>query len=364
MEARPVVGKDFQSNVEQLSQKVAELLSSSVTVADDGETVVGNHLADGNWRALATGDAVSTRLAQAVVDLVMEEATSVEQLQYYAEVKDKFIFDLLRGDQRNEEQVLRLAKFLGLDLRPPRAVIVIDAAEFVLAGHDAVFDSGSHRHRAQRVIDSIVSFFHLPNEAICTHLGGGEIAVLKASDTRNLLPWAEHQGQWDAMASTWANLVALKRASKALLAHVRHDTGMAMNVGIGRYYPGVDGLAKSYNDAKIALSLGTRLGAPDRVYSLDGLGVAAFIGIPDEQTKLELAAHLLSPLENEPEIMKTLDAFFSENCSPSATAKRLFVHRNTLRCRLDKAAFLTGLDPRCFDDAVLIRVALLLHNLQ
>jgi carbohydrate diacid regulator len=39
------------------------------------------------------------------------------------------------------------------------------------------------------------------------------------------------------------------------------------------------------------------------------------------------------------------------------------VHRNTVRFRLEKIALLTGLDPRHFDDAVQIRLALLLNNL-
>ena len=46
------------------------------------------------------------------------------------------------------------------------------------------------------------------------------------------------------------------------------------------------------------------------------------------------------------------------------TAKRLCIHRNTLTYRLEKITSLTGLDPRCFDEAVQIRLALLLQELQ
>ncbi|WP_369128003.1 helix-turn-helix domain-containing protein [Ligilactobacillus salivarius] len=40
------------------------------------------------------------------------------------------------------------------------------------------------------------------------------------------------------------------------------------------------------------------------------------------------------------------------------------MHRNTLNYRLDKIASLIGLDPRRFDEAVQIRLALLLRKLQ
>ncbi len=140
---------------------------------------------------------------------------------------------------------------------------------------------------------------------------------------------------------------------------------------VGRYHPGIRGLAQSYQDARAALSLGCRFcerdtpakSLRDRVHCLDELGIAAFIGIGDERTKIELAAYLLSPLNHEPELIATVDTFFAENCCPSSTANRLSIHRNTLSYRLDKINLLTGLDPRNFDDAVQIRLALLLRQL-
>jgi carbohydrate diacid regulator len=94
------------------------------------------------------------------------------------------------------------------------------------------------------------------------------------------------------------------------------------------------------------------------------LGIAAFIGVADEQTKIELATNLLSPLNHEPELLATLDAFFAEDCCPSSSAGKLSIHRNTLSYRLDKITLLTGLDPRRFDDAVQIRLALLMRRLR
>jgi len=91
------------------------------------------------------------------------------------------------------------------------------------------------------------------------------------------------------------------------------------------------------------------------------LGIAAFVGLSDEQTKSDLARHLLSPLDHETELLETLDCFFGQNCSPSSTARLLCIHRNTLSYRLDKITSLTGLDPRQFEDAMQIRLARLLH---
>ena len=43
----------------------------------------------------------------------------------------------------------------------------------------------------------------------------------------------------------------------------------------------------------------------------------------------------------------------------SETARKLFVHRNTLVYRLEKIKKLTGLDLREFDDAITFKVALM-----
>jgi hypothetical protein len=64
----------------------------------------------------------------------------------------------------------------------------------------------------------------------------------------------------------------------------------------------------------------------------------------------------------ESEIVTTLETFFEMNCNVSDTAKKLFIHRNTLLYRLDKLKQDTGLDVRLFRDAVLVKIILLLYK--
>ncbi|MFN8472470.1 MAG: helix-turn-helix domain-containing protein [Anaerolineae bacterium] len=322
---------------------------------DAGEVVIGSPL---------HGEVVSSRLAQALVDLVISQTMLLEQLPDRNELKNRFIHDLLRGHLREEDEILRQAKILQIDLSQPRAVILIDAAGYILAasgGREP--DDAMIRRRAEMVISSVVGFFHLPNDTICAYIGGGEVAVLKASNTRNLIGWAKPETTPDEWNSSWANLAALKRASRALLSRLQSDTLAPISVGIGRYHPGIRGLTYSYADACAARSLGHRFHGSNGVYCLDELGIPAFVGVSDEETKVDLAQYLLSPLDHEPDLLETLEVFFAENCIPSLTARRLVVHRNTLAYRLEKIASLTGLDPRKFDEAVQIRLALLLRSL-
>ncbi|MGO4612013.1 helix-turn-helix domain-containing protein, partial [Variovorax sp. 2RAF20] len=55
-------------------------------------------------------------------------------------------------------------------------------------------------------------------------------------------------------------------------------------------------------------------------------------------------------------------AWFTHNVQPSATARALFIHRNTLEYRLNRISELTGLNLGHFDDRLLLYVALQLDE--
>lgn len=345
----------WQSNDSALADFLKLPLSHKT---ETGEIIIGSPL---------NQEAIPPRLAKVLVELVVNQTTDKrEQPPNQHELKRQLIYDLLHNRIKNETTALNRAKALGMDLIPPRAVILINAASYILGDDSSGYEPSEldQQRRTQAVIRSIVRFFHLPSDTICADLGQGEVCVLKASDTKNLDPWADFSDSFKGAGSSWANLAALKRAANALLVCLRQETGACIDIGIGRYHPGVAGLAKSYTDARVALSSGSRLQGHNLVHCLGEMGVAAFVGIADEETKVDLAKYLLSPLDHEPELLTTLNTFFTENCCPSSTAKQLSIHRNTLSYRLDKVFSLTGLDPRKFDDAVQMRLCLLLRSLQ
>jgi hypothetical protein len=62
------------------------------------------------------------------------------------------------------------------------------------------------------------------------------------------------------------------------------------------------------------------------------------------------------------ETTQTLESFFELDCNVSETAKKLFIHRNTLLYRLDKFKQETGLDVRSFNQAIHVKIALQLYK--
>jgi sugar diacid utilization regulator len=85
--------------------------------------------------------------------------------------------------------------------------------------------------------------------------------------------------------------------------------------------------------------------------------------IPDSE-KSRFTKHVFKrfDLTMDTETQATLEHFFELDCNVSETAKKLYIHRNTLLYRLDRFKQETGLDVRNFSDAVLVKIALLLYK--
>ena len=68
------------------------------------------------------------------------------------------------------------------------------------------------------------------------------------------------------------------------------------------------------------------------------------------------------PEELDEETLSNLEKFFDNNLNVSETSRQLFLHRNTLVYRIEKLQKVTGLDVRNFDDAMTLKIALMVVN--
>ena len=64
----------------------------------------------------------------------------------------------------------------------------------------------------------------------------------------------------------------------------------------------------------------------------------------------------------ESETLDTIQCCFDNNLNVSETARQLFIHRNTLMYRIEKVRKFTGLDVRNFDQAIVFKLAMVIHK--
>ncbi|WP_166240803.1 PucR family transcriptional regulator [Paenibacillus turpanensis] len=112
------------------------------------------------------------------------------------------------------------------------------------------------------------------------------------------------------------------------------------------------------------MGAGRRFDAAQPIYLPWKLRLELLLSSLPEAEKLRFAEQILGRGEPvlDTETLQTLDTFFSLDCNVSETAKKLYIHRNTLLYRLDKIKQETAIDVRSFEGAVLMKLALLLYK--
>lgn len=84
----------------------------------------------------------------------------------------------------------------------------------------------------------------------------------------------------------------------------------------------------------------------------------------DERAKSRLSDSILKSFDHDEEMIKTLEMFLQSNLNVSETAKKLYMHRNSLQYRIDKFCAETGINIQQFDEAVAVKLALLIKKMK
>jgi PucR C-terminal helix-turn-helix domain/GGDEF-like domain len=147
-----------------------------------------------------------------------------------------------------------------------------------------------------------------------------------------------------------------EEASAELFTRLRALAGQPVHAARA-LRPDLAGIPCAHKEACEALSLVKAL--PDAgaaVYQMDGLLLELSIARqPDIRRRL---AALLAPLDARPDLLRTLDVLLACDLDRERTASELYIHRRTLRYRLDRIKSLSGIDPHSARGIQLLRAAL------
>ncbi len=125
-------------------------------------------------------------------------------------------------------------------------------------------------------------------------------------------------------------------------------------------------LRKINAQAELAVIIGTRINPGETVYVYNELGTGKMLYRLTQEEKEEFLTDTLGSFRFaglDQEMQMTIRTFFDADLSVTETARRLYIHRNTLIYRIDKLYKLTGLDIRRFNDAVAARLAFMVELL-
>ena len=291
-------------------------------------------------------------LIRSIAELVMHQSLVLEQIPRQDERLDKFIYDLLNQPQPEWSLLAAEARLFDIELDRPRIAIVSQLDDPALTPRfqdpagDREFRLSRYKFGINRALDS---FYTSSRANVVSYLGGTSFCILKdllASDDTDLP----------------AALESFKKSLSVIYSILKSELKLPATVGVGNYHPGLEGLRQSYHEAISAIELGAQTWDADRIYHIDDFGVVAPLLSGVDENNIYFSRELLDRLGENHEIIQTLEAFFNFDMSLTRTAEMLKIHRNTLVYRLDRITETLGLDPRTFEDAVQIKLAILYNR--
>ena len=157
----------------------------------------------------------------------------------------------------------------------------------------------------------------------------------------------------------------LLKIARQIEETVTNELHIRVVIGIGTIVGHIRELARAYKEAQVAIDVGKVFDTEKSVINYENLGIGRLIyQLPTTLCEMFLQEVLKkNPIDAlDQETLFTINKFFENNLNVSETARKLFVHRNTLVYRLEKIKKLTGLDLREFDDAITFKVALMVKK--
>ena len=271
----------------------------------------------------ATGEDVDLQIVQhaaAVYALsLMRERMAAEVAQ---QLKNELFEGLLLGRAHDEQVAHERAVRLGYD--PSVAYRALVAAP----------------DKSSRLLDRLAEF--------CSGRAPGAIVTVRPDELVVLAPESDAQP-----------LARRLRQQAALLM-----PGWPVTVGIGGVCASAQAIARSYEQARRAVSTALRFGKRGEVVAFEDLGLYRLLFHVSDPAELRgFVDQVLGPLidydrQRQTSLVSTLATFLDHNGNLQASARQLDLHVNSVAYRVQRIQAIAGLDLDHADDRLLAQVAL------
>ncbi len=240
-------------------------------------------------------------------------------------------------DRNNFMQNILLGNMLVVDMYNKAQKLHIEQSERV------VFVIDVERKKDSTIMEMVKNLFVTKAKDFVTEVDEQSIILVK--DTRDMKDESN-----------------LENLAEMIVDNLHAEAMVRVRVGYGNRVRNLQDIAKSYQEAKMALEVGRIFYADKEIISYSKLGIGRLIyQLPMSLCEMfiqEVFGGGIPDIFNE-ETLTTIQKFFENNLNISETARQLYVHRNTLVYRLERLEKIIGLDIRKFDDAMTFKIAMM-----
>ena len=157
----------------------------------------------------------------------------------------------------------------------------------------------------------------------------------------------------------------LDKTAEVIIDMLNTEAMSSAHIAYGTIVNDIREVSRSYKEANMALDVGKIFFGDREVIAYSSLGIGRLI----YQLPVSLCESFLSEIFGEEvpdgfdeETTLAVNRFLQNNLNIAETARQLHMHRNTLIYRLEQIQKRTGLDLRCFEDAMTFKIATMVMN--
>ncbi len=300
-------------------------------------------------------------LDRAMMLIALEFLKAITKHDLEQALKDHFLTDILLSRRLDITEVIEKAKMFGWDFSQSYQVVCIRIDEKNYREEAQAPDEEKNSERNRRILYKLNSIFRFDSQQAIVTLVNDLIVILFSREIKSGMPLLPYMKD------------PLKDNILHRMDHVRDDLIAAyddalISIGIGRFYVGLDGMHRGYEEATKAIQYGKPWGQNGAVHFED-LGIYRVLHAVQDHTELKsLQAETIGKLAaydsiHESELLFTLKQYFENNGSVSETAKKLFVHVNTIKYRLQKIEQITACSVHNAEQQLLLHIGLKIHGM-
>ncbi|RQD77789.1 MAG: hypothetical protein D5S01_02225, partial [Halanaerobium sp. MSAO_Bac5] len=272
-------------------------------------------------------------LQHAATVIALEMLKEKEKTEVEKRLKVDLFNDLIQQNYNSEEIIINRALNLNWDLEKNYLVIVFEIDDFESYYRNL---EASQEYQIKDIQDKIKRI--IKRRLLQEHK---DLIVINKSSSFIVFYNCEGLDQEKRKEKSRAFAEKIAAEIKKEIASTK------LFAGFGGHYQGLDGIRKSYHQARQAIEMGKKINKESNLFHYDDLGIfKVLVKLDNRECLNEFNKEMLGPLlkEENSDLLKTIEALLNSFNNKREAARKLNIHRNTLDYRIKKIAKLLDVD--------------------
>lgn len=270
-------------------------------------------------------------LVKMTSEMIIERSLLIEQLQWDKRHIEEFISSWV-NNELTEEALEHWAQRLSIDIEQPRVAVLIELAE-------------TPQSNQLTTIRKVVELLEYPQR-------NNLVAVIAMNQILVLKPCQQHSERWDYQIES--------QRIDQLIHQLQQQDIYHLHIALGEYFPSPMEMPRSFQSAQQVLTLGKHYHPKQTKYLFEDMRMPVLLSPLKQNWQGEQLCNAIVKLKTQDrsgQLIKTLYRLFEHQGNLSKCANSLYIHRNTLRYRLNKIEEITQISPHHFTGLVELYIA-------